>query len=144
MSTLADNLPAPVAFDTASLQTRLRPKEALFVEHYLGGMPAYKAARAAGWVARTDGAAKTKAAKLLRRPRVVAALQEGREDLARRNAFNLDRAMQQLRDDRQFAIRTENATAAVRATELMAKMSGHLDERPILNLAPFQIVVEGL
>ncbi len=142
---MSDGGTLPVTFDVASLRSRLRPKEALFVAHHLGGMSALDAVRAAGYVARTDGAAKAKGWKLLHaNPRVKAAIDEAKAELARRNDFSMDRAMQQLRQDRQFAIETRNATAAVRATELMSKMSGHLDERPLLNLAPFQIIVEGL
>jgi hypothetical protein len=97
-----------------------------FVESYLLGNSAVQAAKNAGYRGRCINRT---AAKLLVVPEVATAIEVGRKAIAERASFTFDRAMEQLREDRTFAIRTENATAAVRASELMAKMSGHLVER---------------
>jgi hypothetical protein len=119
---VAEALPPDVQ---ARINLRL-PKWQSFVEHYLLTGNGTLAAKRAGYSVRDFRGI---AGRLLRRPEVAAAVAEGRRALAEHASFSFDKAMQQLRDDRDFAIKTENATAAVRASELMAKMSGFLVER---------------
>jgi hypothetical protein len=102
------------------------PRRQKFVEGFLLCGNATLAAQRAGYRTRYMRRA---AHDLTRIPEIAAAIAEGRKALAERASFTFDRAMEQLRADRDFAIKTENATAAVRASELMAKMSGHLVER---------------
>jgi phage terminase small subunit len=102
------------------------PRRQRFVEHYLLCGVAALAAQRAGYRNRRI---RQTAHWLLHLPDIAAAIEAGRKALAERASFTFDRAMEQLRADRDFAIKTENATAAVRASELMAKMSGHLVER---------------
>ena len=126
--------------DVQALITLRMPRRQAFVEQYLLTGNASLAAQRAGY--RGTGI-RTTARKLLRNPEVVQAIEAGRKALAERNAFTVDRAMSQLRDDRQFAVETRNATAAVRASELMAKMAGHLVDRidARVQQVPFRIEI---
>jgi phage terminase small subunit len=110
-----------------------------FVEAYLLGNSAVQAAKNAGYVGRCLNRS---AAKLLAVPEVAAAIEVGRKAIAEHASFTHDKAMAQLREDRAFAIRTQNATAAVRASELMAKMSGHLVERQDVRLQQVPLRIE--
>jgi phage terminase small subunit len=112
--------------DVEALSGLTRPKWQVFVATYCSGSTLAGAVQAAGYACEQP---KQYASKLLKQPAIVAAVAKVRQALAERSAFTMDRAMEQLREDREFAIRTENAAAAVRASELMAKMSGHLVER---------------
>lgn len=119
------------------------PKWQRFVEHYCVSGNAHAAALAAGYA---PVSAKQRGQELLHRPEAKAAIARVRTALAERSRFGMDKAMAQLRDDREFAIATENATAAVRATELMSKMAGHLIERIDARVMaiPFSIVIRGI
>jgi phage terminase small subunit len=122
MSALAEVLPPDVQ---ARVSLRM-PRRQRFVEEYLLCGSAVIAAERAGY----HGTSLRRAAqRLLHTPEVAAAIEAGRKALAERNAFTVDKAMAQLQADRAFAVETKNATAAVRASELMAKMSGHLVDR---------------
>jgi hypothetical protein len=121
----ADELPVSVRAILARCKLR-SPRQQKFVEYFVLHGNGAAAARAAGYSPRRD---RQTAAVLMKAGPVVAAIAEARRALAEAAEFTMDRAMQQLREDREFAIRTENATAAVRASELMAKLSGHLVER---------------
>ncbi|MGB9331498.1 MAG: terminase small subunit [Steroidobacteraceae bacterium] len=119
---------APItADDVAALTGLKRPKWQRFVASYASGATIAAAVQSAGYGSRKPLQYGQKL--LTRKPEVAAALAKVRQALAERSAFTMDRAMEQLREDRAFAIRTDNAAAAVRASELMAKMSGHLVER---------------
>jgi len=118
----AEALPPDVV---ARINLRM-PRRQRFVEAYLICGSAVAAAQRAGYHGRS---VRRTAARLLTVPEVAKAIEEGRTALAERSNFSMARAMSQLQEDRAFAIRTKNATAAVRASELMARMSGHLVDR---------------
>lgn len=118
---MADRKPGP--------PRRITQQQARFIEAYLanGCSNATQAALAAGFAPRS---AKGAGWRLLNRnDLVVAAIDKRRRALAERTDRTLDAMVHQLDADRAFAIKTENAAAAVRATELQAKMLGHLVER---------------
>lgn len=114
-----------------------------FVEVYCTCGNSHTAALAAGY---KPGSARQKGGQLLGVPVIKAAIARVRAALAERSKFGMDKAMAQLREDREFAISTENATAAVRATELMSKMAGHLIERidARVQAIPFRIEIRGI
>jgi phage terminase small subunit len=112
--------------DVEALTGLTRPKWQRFVAAYVSGSTLAAAVQSAGYASVQP---KQYATKLLKQPAIASAVAKVRQALAERAAFTMDKAMGQLREDREFAIRTENAAAAVRASELMAKMSGHLVER---------------
>lgn len=136
-----EELPADVQ---ARVSLRM-PRRQRFVEHYLLCGNAVVAAERAGYRG-SPGTMRRTAHRVLHTPEVAAAITAARKAIATRNEFSFDTAMSQLREDRQFAIKTENATAAVRASELMAKMSGHLVDRidARIQQVPFRIVIGGI
>jgi phage terminase small subunit len=119
--------PAITADDVAALTGLKRPKWQTFVAAHASGATLAAAVVSAGYSCAKPLQYGQKLLK--RKPEIAAALVTVRQALAERSAFTMDKAMEQLRDDREFAIRTENAAAAVRASELMARMSGHLVDR---------------
>ena len=132
---MTTKLPAPVAdlapeeqhaLDTAL--AALKPRMAMFTRFYLtnGGNGA-AAARAAGY----GGKANTRSAayRLLKRPDVAAAVDTFKAVLAKRAAFDFERASDLLLEGVEFARATENATAFVRGAELLAKLHGHLNDK---------------
>jgi hypothetical protein len=106
----------------------LRPRMAAFVRHFLtnGGNGA-AAARTAGYGG--NKWTRSAASRLLKRPDVAAAIDAFKAILARRAAFDFARASDTLMDGLSFAKETGNATAYVRAGELLAKLHGHLSDR---------------
>lgn len=142
MSDSVNNL--PVVFDVAALRTQLRPKELLFVSHYLQGTTGMEAVRRAGYIARTDHTARVKANKLIHKnSRVRAALVEAKAELAKRADYNLDKALHEIDSDLQGARRADQWTAVANLQRTKQQMVGHLDDRPILNQG-FQIVIQGI
>ncbi len=119
-----------------------RKKEA-FVQAYLECGNGAEAARRAGYSVR---AAKKVASELLRHdPLVADAVEEGRKALQERNEITVDSMIRQFDEDRHFAVETQNATAAVRASELKAKLTGLLvDRRDVRMAAGFKVIIEGL
>lgn len=119
---------------------RYTQRKQLFVAKYLELGDGAKAAREAGYAAES---AKGVAWRLLRKdPDVIRAVEEGRQALQLRNQVNVDTMIVQFDEDRQFAVRTENATACVRASELKAKLAGLLiDRRDVRSVAGVRIEV---
>ena len=132
-----------VAFELSAALAKLSVRRQTFVHELLKGGSAAEAARRAGYAARS---ANTTAFKLLKLPAVVNAVEVGRRELAKRNELTLDKMVAQLQTDRQFAYDTENASAAVKASELVARLGGHLIDRKDVRLAvsAFNIQIEGI
>jgi len=106
---------------------RWNEKKARFVEAYLECGEGARAARMAGY---SQKAAKEQAWRLLNvDAKVMAAIEQGRQALRERNEITVDAMVQQFDQDREFAVETKNATAAVRASELKAKLAGLLVDR---------------
>lgn len=140
----------PVASHESGLPPDIRalidlrmPRQQMFVERYCLHGNAHRAVLDAGYAQRS---ARQRAAKFLAHPTIGAAIGRVRAALAERHNFTSDKAMEQLSEDRKFAIKTENATAAVRASELMARMAGHLVDRldARLQQVPFRIEIAGI
>jgi phage terminase small subunit len=106
---------------------RLTGKKAKFVDEYIKCSVGTDAAIAAGYSRR---GARTLAWRLLHHdPHVMKAVAEARAELRERAMVSTETMLSQFDADRQFAIETKNATAAVRASELKAKLAGLLVER---------------
>lgn len=123
--------------------TRWTRRKEAFVQAYLECGNGAEAARRAGY---SERAAKKVASELLRHdPLVIQAVEDGRRALQERNQITVDSMIRQFDEDRAFAVRTENATAAVRASELKAKLAGLLvDRRDVRMAAGFKVIIEGL
>lgn len=147
------------AAETASLPAKTRPapsggrgktrwtkRKEMFVSGILEGKNGAEAAIAAGYCPSNPGHAKHRAYDLLHNdPWVIAELDKRREAMRRANAITVDSMFQQLDEDRAFAIETSNATAAVRASELKAKLAGLLVERRDTRMVGgFNISIQGL
>ena len=112
---------------TTTPATRWTQRKQLFVQKYLELGDGAKAARASGYSQRAAGNA---AWRLLNTdPLVKAAVEEGRVALQERNEITVDSMIEQLDADRDFAVKVSNANAAVRASELKAKLAGLLVDR---------------
>ena len=66
---------------------------------------------------------------LHRDPLVKTAVEEGRQALRERNEITVDDMIERFDADHDFAIESGNANAAVRASELKAKLAGLLVDR---------------
>lgn len=99
------------------------PKWQTFVSLYCSGIGLLAASQAAGY--RSPDHPR----KLLKTPQVVAALAAVRAEMAKRAEYSMDRFVSEIDEAAEFAIKTENATALVRARELKAKALGLLVER---------------
>jgi hypothetical protein len=99
------------------------PRHQTFVALYCSGIGLEAASRAAGYKSPDQPR------RLLKTPAVVAALKGVRAEMARRAEYGMDRFITEIDEAAEFAIKTENATALVRARELKAKALGLLVER---------------
>jgi phage terminase small subunit len=107
--------------------TRWTHKKELFVERFLELGDGAKAARAAGYSHR--GADRLAWRLLHRDPLVKTAVEEGRLALRERNEITVDDMIVRFDADHDFAIESGNANAAVRASEMKAKLAGLLVDR---------------
>ncbi len=106
---------------------RMTSKKMRFIDAYMAGNSATEAARQAGY---SESSARQWGCRLLTTDeRVKEEVEKRQAELRERNAITCDSMVQQLDDDRQFAIETGNATAAVRASEIKAKLAGLLVDR---------------
>ena len=108
---------------------RLTQQQVRFIEAYLAGgcANATQAALDAGFA--PTSARGTGWRLLNRNALVMAEIEKRRQALADRTNRDLDAMLRQFDDDRRFAVETGNANAAVKASELTAKLLGHLVER---------------
>lgn len=116
------------------------PRWQTFVALYASGVGVLAASKAAGYKSIDQPR------KLLRQPNVAAALKAVRAEMARRAEYGMDQLIGELNEAADFAVKTENATALVRARELKAKALGLLVDRMDLRVQqiPFRIVISGI
>ena len=144
--------PAPLPLSTVSYSAEvlqalaeLTPQHVAFVTSVAGGAKPADAYMSAGYSANRQTASKS-AYRLLADPAVDHALTMLKADLAKRAAYDFDAFIAELDAAVAFAIKTENATAYVRAVELKGKASGHIvdrvDQRNVT--AGFQIQIAGV
>jgi phage terminase small subunit len=141
-----DTLPTTRVFTPAEIEAMTglkRPRWQFFVAEYVSGGNRTAAAIKAGYAPRR---ANNAGYRLAREPAIEKALAIVRKALAERTGFHHQTAMDQLKQDREYARQTDNAAAAVRATELMAKMAGHLVERVDARIqsVPFHLHIGGI
>ncbi|MER8854429.1 terminase small subunit [Mesorhizobium australicum] len=125
-----DLAPDLAAEDAAALEkalSPLRPKHQAWVRYYIISKNGADAARRAGYVGKEG--VKAAAHRILHRPDVQAALAAFTAALAKRTVFDFDAASKKILEASEFAFKTNNATAAVRSAELLAKLHGHLNDK---------------
>jgi hypothetical protein len=107
----------------------LRPQQADFIRAFiLNGRNASAAVRSTGYSG-LMARAKASGYQLMKRPEIRTALAALDSLLSRRTIYDFDKASANMVADREFAYASGNATAAVRASELLAKLHGHLNDR---------------
>ena len=97
-----------------------------YVENLGRGMTSFPAAKAAGY---SDSYARVIATRTKNNPMVAQAIESIRAEGRKLACYDVTVAMQEALDDHAFAIQKGNAMAAVKATELRAKLSGLLIDR---------------
>jgi hypothetical protein len=104
----------------------LTDRQREYVRHLASGKPSRDAARAAGF---SDSYAKVAAHRLGKNPAVAQAIAAIRKEGMQAAVYDLATAMREAGEDRAFAIAQHNPMAAVKASELRAKLSGLLIDR---------------
>jgi hypothetical protein len=84
------------------------------------------------------------AAKLRNSPELQAAVEQVKQALATEMAYDFRAFTQELDSASEFARRTSNATALVRAIELKGKATGHLADKPVAPSAGFHLYIAGV
>ena len=106
---------------------KLSPRQQLFIAEIQKGVPGRQAAIAAGYSPRT---AKQMAYQLMHQNELVRAeLERVRQNLATLAEYNGERCMADCDKGMDFALKTDNANAFVRAAELKARLAGLLREK---------------
>lgn len=105
----------------------LSPKQMKFVTAYIECGVASDAARAAGYSASTSRRA---AQKLMKNPKVKAAIDAGRERLRKEGEYDLEKAVADLDRYIAGAIAKNQYNAVAKLNETKLKILGILDERP--------------
>jgi len=105
---------------------KLDPRKSIFISEILTGKNGAEAARAAG-VEKKNAA--RQASRWSKEPEVAAEIEKGLAAIREGAEVTAETMIRQLDADRQFAIKTENASAATRASELKAKLVGLMIDR---------------
>lgn len=112
---------------------KLRPRQARFVKEYLICGEGAEAARRAGYTASDS---KNRAYKLSKLPKVAAAIELGRGDIARNAQYDTNAAMKELDEAIAFAKSRDNAMAYAKCIELKAKLCGLMIDRLMVTETP--------
>jgi len=107
-------------------QKKLDPRKSIFISEILTGKNGAEAARAAG-IEKKNAA--RQANRWQKDPEVAEEIERGLAAIREGSAVTAETMIRQLDCDRQFAIKTENASAATRASELKAKLVGLMIDR---------------
>jgi hypothetical protein len=123
-----------VVAQSRNARLALTPRQARFVEAYARpglkhGEPCLNAAEAARVAGYGHKRADNTAFKLLRNPKVRAAVDALRAEVAERAGYTAEKAMGELDDVITHALKTENASAHGKAVELRMRLAGLLIER---------------
>jgi len=105
---------------------KLDPRKSIFISEILTGKNGAEAARAAG-IEKKNAA--RQANRWQKDPEVAEEIEQGLAAIREGAEVTAETMIRQLDADRQFAIRTENASAATRASELKAKLVGLMIDR---------------
>jgi hypothetical protein len=117
----------------AEALAKLSPKQARFVKEYVIVGTGAEAARRAGY--KTSDAS-NRAYKLSKVPRIAAAIEAGRRDIARNARYDANAAMAELNGAIDYAKSQKNAMAVTKTIELKMKLSGLLIDRLEVREAP--------
>lgn len=136
----------PLSAEVQQALAKLPTKKAAFVLNVAAGMLPADALLKAGWDQKRTTAGST-ASRMLREDEAVKdAVAAIKADMAKRAEYDFDKFIDEMNDAMDFAKKTSNATALVRAIELKGKASGHIVERvdSRVQTAGFSLVVAGV
>ncbi len=105
---------------------KLDPRKSIFISEILTGKNGAEAARAAG-IEKKNAA--RQANRWQNDPAIAEEIEQGLAAIRQDAEVTCETMIRQLDADRQFAIKTENASAAARASELKAKLCGLMIDR---------------
>ncbi len=105
---------------------KLDARKSIFISEILTGNNGAEAARAAGIEKRN---AARQASRWQKEPEVAEEIEKGLAAIREGAEVTAETMIRQLDADRQFAIKTENASAATRSSELKAKLVGLMIDR---------------
>ena len=117
------------AAKVAAILSDFTLKQQGFIRAVVAGNTPAVAAKQAGY----KGIGKLTAKRLMSDPALVKAIEDVRIVFANRALFDFEDAHNTLMAALHFARQTSNATAAVRAVELLAKLHGHLTDKLDVN-----------
>ena len=101
-------------------------KQQRFIDEYLIDLNATQAAIRAGYSERT---AKQMGTENLAKPALAAAIKAAMDDLAARTAITQERVIAMLQESREDAREAGQHSAAIKAAELLGKLTGHFTEK---------------
>ena len=105
---------------------KIDPRKSIFISEILTGKNGAESARAAGIEKRN---AARQASRWQKEPEVAAEIEQGLAAIRQGAEVDVQSMIKQLDADRLFGIKTENASAATRASELKAKLCGLMIDR---------------
>jgi len=111
----------------------LSPREAKFVAEVMNGAATEPAAVAAGWAPRY---ARKSAYKILQRPAVKAAIEQAQAKLKADSEMSAEKLLQMFVDAYAKAIEWKQSTGAVRAGEMIGKLTGLIQDKLKLEIEP--------
>lgn len=120
----------------------LTPKQARFVEEYLTSLNATQAARAAGYSDKGN-AAEVRGSELLRNRKVMDAIAAARAERTKRVKVDQDFVLNRLMEEAEGSGPDSNASARIRATELLGKHIGmFVDRHQVEHSGGARVIVE--
>lgn len=145
-----DQQNTPLAPQSAEVQealSRLSPEKAAFVLAVCSGSIPADALYSTGWTGKRTTATSTAGRWLREDEAVKDAVAVIKADMAKRAEYDFNEFIAELDEAIAFAIKTENATAYVRAVELKGKASGHIVDKVDQRFAAgggFSLVIAGV
>lgn len=107
----------------------LNPRQLRFITEYMQTSNAARSYMLAGYQVTTRNALDAASSRLLGHVKVKAEINRRQRAMIKRADVTLDKLLQDLADDRELARRLDQPSAAIAATQLTAKLCGHLIER---------------
>ena len=111
------------------MATALNPRQLRFVTEWMKHGNASRAYALAGYQPQTQRSLEVASSRLLSHVEVKREINRRKAAMIKRADVTLDKLLQDLADDRALARRLDQPSAAIAATQLTAKLCGHLIER---------------
>lgn len=138
---------APQSAEVQEALAQLSPEKAAFVLAVCSGSSPADALFSTGWTGKRTTATSTAGRWLREDEAVKDAIAVIKADMAKRAEYDFNKFIAELDEAIAFAIKTENATAYVRAVELKGKASGHIVDKVDQRFAAgggFSLVIAGV